>query len=526
MRTTEAPQSAARGESVAWRKPGEVAESPLQAMIDQSPRMTAQRRMIADIRSGTAPRQLAQLNAAPDSEGTGIPGAASEQSMLEQDPDTRKEQAREDLLATIDDLDGADGQQLERVLAQLQEKYALSKTVVDVDDPENLKVELYASPPLVIAGAALGIVAIATMGAAYASYTLRRRVTYHRTIRRLTTAGYRRDDAEALFRQHNNERDLIDWAPVLRRQIEDRVAIDEAMIAGMQIYDRSVTRLVTAGYRRHDAEALFRLHGHVDHLIAWAPILRRQIEDGVAIDQEMLTNVLRQHGAADKMEELQRAGDGKNLAWGEHNPGLNLNEPGHLTELGRWINDKNNNPEPDPVRGTMNCWEVIWFSAYKMRYITWEHMHEVYQNELEGTSLNTYFNERIRVGAQKKFDPNNADSGRPLRGDIVLFGSAEVHTAMATGTEAGPEGKRSPEVFSLWTQPNHNYLQRVTINALLAVDSEWDDDDEEEENEEEEEKKEEEVKSDKSELRISIRRGKDKAAGHGPPVWFFSPKWG
>jgi len=368
--------------------------------IGGSPRQTAQRQKLDSLLNGVAQREVIEPKASEEN-GAELKQGEPDQDILEQDPDTRKAKAREALLAAIDGLDGASGEQLEQVLAELKVKYGLSKTVVEVDEdnPEGTKVELYASPALIIGGIALGIVVIVGLG--IAGYCIYKRVTYNRLITRLTNAGYTRPNAETLFALHNN----------------------------------------------------------VNELIAWAPLVLRQIGDGVAIDQAMIQGVQRQMGAADKLQELQTAGTGQNLVWGQQNGPLTG------TALGRWILD-NNQPEPDPVGGGMNCWEVVMFSAYKLGYINWQHMHDAYADDVGGGQrLNDYFRQQIRVGTERQFQPTVIGSPRPLRGDIVVFDNAEDHTAMATGTDdAG-----SPEVFSLWDRPNHNYLQRVTVRALLAA---------------------------------------------------------
>ncbi|MBT1690649.1 hypothetical protein [Dawidia soli] len=394
---------------------------------DLHPGAIAQRRWQAMANSSTHAKQLKALRDLANQrsfsvtppvqmEGEGVsptqgPDPGPTENIEEKDipnlpPEKRKEMAGNELLASINKLDGATEEALEAELARLKEKYGLSKTSVDISDPKNIKIELYASPALIIGGILLGVVLIVGIGVA--GYFICKRVKYNRLIARLTGAGYTQGQAEALLPLHNN----------------------------------------------------------VDELIAWAPIILRQIGDGVAINAQLISNVRRQVGTADKIEELQQISGGTNLTWGQQNGPLTG------TAMGRWILD-NTNLEPNPVGGNMNCWEVVMFSAYKMGYLTWQDMHDAYARDIalqggdvNGEGINNYFRARIRGGnVQRTFDRNDVHSPKPLKGDIVLFKDAEEHTALATGTEVA----NSPEVFSLWDRPNYDYLQRLTVDALLAA---------------------------------------------------------
>ena len=175
--------------------------------------------------------------------------------------------------------------------------------------------------------------------------------------------------------------------------------------------------------------------------------------------------------------------------------------------------------EPKARGGTMNCWESVLFGAYKAKLLTRERIAEVYgeydrrmalreeikkelvrpswllerQQDLKKREHETYsaeeearlqtivdagkqrirdltmdmtaVNQLLLRGAPTEYNPRNPDSPRPLKGDIVIFGSAAGHVAMATGNLAG-----SPEVLSLWHSPdNHDFFQLTTVAKLVRV---------------------------------------------------------
>lgn len=400
MKVRDAPADAAQRQPAAMAP--HRAEAPSRhaspSDISQSPRMVAQRHAIAAAFGPAVQRQEEPAEKIEPRD------TFSEGDTRGQEPDVRKERAAAELITIIDGLDRVDGEALEAALGRLKEKYGLSKTHADISDPDNLKIELYASPALIIGGILLGVVVVVGIG--IAGYCIYKRVKY----------------------------------------------------------DNIINRLVGAGFTRPDAETAFGLHANADDLVAWAPIMLRQIVDGVPLDAAMITSVQRQLGAAGKIQEIQEHGGAQNLTWSQQTGDLDG------TAMGNWILDSTN-PEPDPVGGQMNCWEVVMFSAYKMGYINWQHMHDAYLRDVGRQGLpnqeeqTAYFHTHIQTGAERTFDPNNPLSPKPLRGDIVLFETAEAHTAMAAGSDIAG----SPEVFSLWDRPNHNYLQRLTVGALLAA---------------------------------------------------------
>jgi len=70
----------------------------------------------------------------------------------------------------------------------------------------------------------------------------------------------------------------------------------------------------------------------------------------------------------------------------------------------------------------------------------------------------------LRGGTEYTYDPAVAGSPRPLRGDIVIFGSAAGHVALATGRTVGGQ----IEIVSHWGPPHNNpKVEVTTIEDLL-----------------------------------------------------------
>ena len=158
------------------------------------------------------------------------------------------------------------------------------------------------------------------------------------------------------------------------------------------------------------------------------------------------------------------------LNWVPFSTGAAVSNPSALpTEFGRWI--LAGGREPHALSGSINCWEMVLFGAYKGRYITFPRIQQIYnlavqnvrsgRTRLVGDTVET----ELRRGNENIFNPTNPNSPKPLPGDIVIFNRAAVHTAIALGTMARGE----QEVLSLWNRPNNiSNVQRTTIEALLA----------------------------------------------------------
>lgn len=183
--------------------------------------------------------------------------------------------------------------------------------------------------------------------------------------------------------------------------------------------------------------------------------------------QEFLTRAKRQLGVLTSAQT--QVG---NLNWTPFNTTAAVNNPSQLpTEFGRWV--LAGGPEPDALSGSINCWEMVLFGAYRGGFITFARIQQIYNLAVANVrartaqSVGDTVETELRRGNQNTFDPTNADSPEPLSGDIVIFQRAAVHVAISLGTK---NASGEHEVLSLWSQPNNNsHVQRTTIEALLAV---------------------------------------------------------
>ncbi|ABX06546.1 MAG TPA: WXG100 family type VII secretion target [Herpetosiphon sp.] len=126
---------------------------------------------------------------------------------------------------------------------------------------------------------------------------------------------------------------------------------------------------------------------------------------------------------------------------------------------------------PDPLNGTMNCWEATMYAAYLSGEISESQLREIHQNAADAGA--DYYNViEDAFGADNRSTWQSGD--QPAAGSIVFFesdGSPLAHVAIATGRTT-PDGKT--EIMSLWVLPqdsNGNFvrsMQRTTIEDLQA----------------------------------------------------------
>jgi hypothetical protein len=188
-------------------------------------------------------------------------------------------------------------------------------------------------------------------------------------------------------------------------------------------------------------------------------LMLRALREGTAVDaatqgKTYLDRARMQLGTATKAESFK---DGLN--WSSTFPGSNN------TDFGKWLLD--GGAEPDASKGIMNCWELVMFSAYKAGFASKGGLATVYKQFAADLTTDipkavTNFENALKQGKEQVFDPSNADSPRPLRGDIVIFNTLAAHVAIATGGQKGG----SPEVMSLWTQNSKKVFQ-TSIDTLL-----------------------------------------------------------
>lgn len=126
--------------------------------------------------------------------------------------------------------------------------------------------------------------------------------------------------------------------------------------------------------------------------------------------------------------------------------------------------------EPAVATAKGNCWEMVMFSAFRAGITSEARMRDIYtkgqaaDKARGGLAFPDTIEAELR-GSNKEyvFDPRIAGTPRPLRGDIVIFGSAAGHVALATGKLSGGE----VEIISHWGPPHHNpRVETTTVEEL------------------------------------------------------------
>jgi hypothetical protein len=139
------------------------------------------------------------------------------------------------------------------------------------------------------------------------------------------------------------------------------------------------------------------------------------------------------------------------------------------SEFTRWMLASGS--EPSARTGRMNCWEMVLLSAFRAGYISEGSLRGIYTRSVLAMrgrhgpmGFPRNLEQELRSGAEHTYNPAVANSPRPLRGDLVIFGEAATHVALATGRLIGGQ----VEVVSHWTAPDGDtHTKLTTIEALL-----------------------------------------------------------
>jgi hypothetical protein len=159
------------------------------------------------------------------------------------------------------------------------------------------------------------------------------------------------------------------------------------------------------------------------------------------------------------------------LNWTPFNTSAAVNNPALLpTEFGRWV--LAGGPMPDKLTGSVNCWEMVLFGAFKAGFLSFARIQAIYGNAVANvksgktTLVGDTVQEELCGSDPHTLDLSDPNSPRPLAGDLVVFNKAAVHIAIATGGMVS--GKHG--VISLWNQPgNISTVQRTTVEDILAA---------------------------------------------------------
>jgi hypothetical protein len=131
--------------------------------------------------------------------------------------------------------------------------------------------------------------------------------------------------------------------------------------------------------------------------------------------------------------------------------------PEKRNDFAIWITEGGTEPGPQSY---MNCWEAIFFSAYKAGF-SLDMIRKIHTNASQSASKtnigNTYYDKLLGILKIHGNFPLIPEIGlMPQPGDIV-FVDAEFHVTMCVGWKASDHWMSSVQVMSLWTRPKDGF---------------------------------------------------------------------
>ena len=158
------------------------------------------------------------------------------------------------------------------------------------------------------------------------------------------------------------------------------------------------------------------------------------------------------------------------LQWVPFSSTAAAQDPSQLqSDFGKWL--LAGGPEPDPMTGKVNCWEMVLFSAYKGGFTPKARLEAIYNEGARQIRAGTrqYMGDTIeaelRRGNEYILKAGDPDSPEPLPGDIVIFTKAKDHVAISLGTK---DSSGRHKIISHWPPPdNKPQVKETTIEELL-----------------------------------------------------------
>jgi peptidoglycan hydrolase-like protein with peptidoglycan-binding domain len=181
-----------------------------------------------------------------------------------------------------------------------------------------------------------------------------------------------------------------------------------------------------------------------------------------ALDQTVVANEM---GVLSDVAHPLRA------TWHSSGPGAKPGNPGrlpsgYLTHFAQWASAATEDPAFTVGPATViNCWEMVLYSAYLSKEITWAKIHEIYTY---AGPHDWYVELANRLSATAVTWDRRTKKPAPKRGDVVMFDGAS-HVALATGS--------GTHIYSFWPPPDIAFLaggtpdrvKDTTIEALLPA---------------------------------------------------------
>ena len=123
------------------------------------------------------------------------------------------------------------------------------------------------------------------------------------------------------------------------------------------------------------------------------------------------------------------------------------------TDFSHWAMEATEDPTFTISSTTvLNCWEMVLWTAYKMKVLTWAWIHDAYM--YSGADWADELAKRLTPKSAASYN-RATKSPKPRRGDIVLFDGIS-HVAVATGREDAS----GPHIYSFWPPPTTAFAPR------------------------------------------------------------------
>jgi hypothetical protein len=160
------------------------------------------------------------------------------------------------------------------------------------------------------------------------------------------------------------------------------------------------------------------------------------------------------------------------LKWVPMSTPTAVSDPSKLqSDFGRWM--LAGGAEPDPATGSVNCWEMVLFSAYRAGHTSKARLKGIYDEAVKQIKsgarklMGETVEIELRGSKENILDVGNPDSPEPLPGDLIIFTNAANHVAISLGSK---DGTGRHNIISHWPPPDGAYTtKQTTIEELLAV---------------------------------------------------------
>jgi hypothetical protein len=261
----------------------------------------------------------------------------------------------------------------------------------------------------------------------------------------------------------------------------DKTDDDPSLLSDAEIRATEEYRYLEQKFVSSPSEKPENIYSQEEILLACRLALRYMRQTQIFISLQNLDSfLLKAHRQLNVAKEAQNM-VGKKMTWVSSDRGLGFT-------FDRWARANTEEEAPKVDSSTrLNCWEMILLAAYRAGMINWKWIHDTYTADAE--SWLDYLIEKLSGSSRIKYEIGNPRTPKPLKGDIVFFGSGN-HIALANGITEFKKSKRNDskwfdkverhsQVISFWPPPNTPFtdpdidvgtLDEVKITTIEDLD--------------------------------------------------------